>query len=562
MIVAHAPKTYFGSDKQKTLGSLPGFPWAKYPGEKHNYTGPVGDRVRIFKCKSKFEKGYVGYWTDEIFIVDKVNTTAPPTYELIDQDKEQIIETKKPNTTAWINKAKPYFVDQIGDTLQVDLDMNNFKVTYLKSPENDNDAVHKKYLREQINSIEVNKNHLEDKISNVKRFFKRQLNNKNVVNETKLQQEDKIAKQKLDIQQLIDKIPDENEDTFQQELNALETKLNSELQKELRNIQQQIQNRDDSKIKTYIQQQIQNIDDNEIKTYIQQQIQNIDDSVIQQQLTTINNLVLKQDKNIVALEKQFKQEYKAYYFTLPFGSLSDKDASVTDNIDRSKDYEYKKYGFTANIRVYSPKLTSPFKIFNSQFLFFEKILIEIIFPIQFLRATDFEYVKLYFVTKSFSHEDSSSTDLFTSIDIHKSQQGKQFIIFSSIIERNDGIEVGEIADNYDENVWRICRDDNAIKQVSPLELNVFPTIHDDCLYAWDCETYSEKKAIPYSCTLINLEKLRKMLDRIKHNFPDLNPTDNVPEEFYDKLMNIVEIFVGKDCIDQMLQRLGKIEKKE
>ncbi|ESO99741.1 hypothetical protein LOTGIDRAFT_173578, partial [Lottia gigantea] len=174
------------------------------------------------------------------------------------------LETKKPNTTAWINKAKPYFVDQIGDTLQGDLDMNNFKVTNLKSPENDNDAVHKKYVRDQINSIEVNKNHLEDKISNVKRFLKRQLNNKNFVNDTKLQQEvaglisfiqkqlvnvvnktklqnlisliskldDKITKQKLDIQQLIDNIPDENEDTFQQELNALETKLNSELQKE------------------------------------------------------------------------------------------------------------------------------------------------------------------------------------------------------------------------------------------------------------------------------------------------------------------------------------------
>ncbi|ESO88559.1 hypothetical protein LOTGIDRAFT_165342 [Lottia gigantea] len=165
------------------------------------------------------------------------------------------LETKKPNSTAWINKAKPYFVDQIGDTLQGDLDMNNFSITNSKSPENDNDVIHKKYLREQINSIEVNKNHLEDKISNVKRFFKRQLNNKNFVNNIKLQQEvqrlisfiqkelinvanktelqnlisliskleDKIAKQKLDIQQLIDNIPDENEDTFQQELNALET---------------------------------------------------------------------------------------------------------------------------------------------------------------------------------------------------------------------------------------------------------------------------------------------------------------------------------------------------
>ncbi|ESO99632.1 hypothetical protein LOTGIDRAFT_173641 [Lottia gigantea] len=256
------------------------------------------------------------------------------------------LETKKPNATALINKAKPYFVDQIGDTLKGDLDMNNFKVTNLKSPENDNDAVHKKYLLNQINSIEVNKNHLEDRISNLKRFFKRQ--QKIFVNDTKLQQEveglisfiqkqlvnvvnkaelqnlisliskldDKIAKQKLDIQQLIDNIPDENEDTFPQELNALETKLNSELQKELTNIKQQIKN----------------IDDNEIKTYIQQQIQNIDDSVIQQQITTINNKVLKQEKNIAELEKHLKEENKSSYFNLHFGSLTHKDIILLLNI--------------------------------------------------------------------------------------------------------------------------------------------------------------------------------------------------------------------------------------
>ncbi|ESO96056.1 hypothetical protein LOTGIDRAFT_160039 [Lottia gigantea] len=177
---------------------------------------------------------------------------------------------------------------------------------------------------------------------------------------------------------------DENEDTFQQELNALETKLNSELQKELTNIKQQIQNLDDSEIKTYIQQQIQNIDDSEIKTYIQQQIQNIDDSVNQQQITTINNIVLKQDKNILALEKYLKKENKSYHFNLPFVTLSYRhsQASITDNIDKSKDYELKKYGFTANIRVFSPDSTSPYEIFDSQFSLRGKIVIEIIFPIQ------------------------------------------------------------------------------------------------------------------------------------------------------------------------------------
>ncbi|ESO84629.1 hypothetical protein LOTGIDRAFT_168487 [Lottia gigantea] len=371
------------------------------------------------------------------------------------------LETKKPNTTAWINKAKPYFVDQIGDTLRGDLDMNNFSITNLKSPENDNDAVHKKYLREQINSIEVNKNHLEDKISNVKRFFKRQLNNKNFVNDTKPQQEvqrlisfiqkelvnvanktelqnlisliskleDKIAKQKLDIQQLIDNIPDENEDTFQQELNALETKLNSELQKELTNIKKQIQNIDDSEIKTYIQQQIQNIDDSEIKTYIHQQIQNIDDSVIQQQITTINNLVLKQDKNIVALEKKFLKK-ESYYFNLPFRNLGFFSASFTNNIDKSKDYEYKTYGFTANIRVYFvPKYTiHPRNIFENDddhyrvidFNFRGKLIIEITFPFQV------KVDSIFFRQKTFSSNQFNARKVLQFINGIKNVETKEF----------------------------------------------------------------------------------------------------------------------------------------
>ncbi|ESO88615.1 hypothetical protein LOTGIDRAFT_165399 [Lottia gigantea] len=146
MITAQTPKTYFGSDIQKSLGSLPGFPWAKYPGEKHlpghNYTGP-GTRLDL----------------------------------RLDQNDEPKPDTKKPNTAAWINKAKFYFVEQIGDTLQGDLDMNNFTITNLKLPENDYDAVHKKYLMDQLNLIGVNKEHLKERIGDVKRYFKRQINN-------------------------------------------------------------------------------------------------------------------------------------------------------------------------------------------------------------------------------------------------------------------------------------------------------------------------------------------------------------------------------------------------
>ncbi|ESO92975.1 hypothetical protein LOTGIDRAFT_162002 [Lottia gigantea] len=272
----------------------------RFPG--HNYTGP-DTRLDLRLDENDKPKS------------DELNNTSLPTYELTDQDNEQIIgslplDTKKPNTTAWINKAKHYFVDQIGDTLKDDIDMNNLKL--IESPlEIDNDAVHKKYLLDQINSIEVDKNHLEDKISDAKRYFKHQQVTSlksciqqqlvNVVNKIQLQNlsssisqlDDNITKQKID----NIAAPGKNEDTFQQELTALETKFNTELQKELTNIIQLIQNIDDSEIKTYIQQQIQNIDDSEIKTYIQQQIQNIDDSeiktYIQQQIQNIDDSEIK-----------------------------------------------------------------------------------------------------------------------------------------------------------------------------------------------------------------------------------------------------------------------------
>ena len=45
----------------------------------------VGDRVRISKVKSTFEKGYLPNWTEEEFFVDEVNTKFRPTmYKLID----------------------------------------------------------------------------------------------------------------------------------------------------------------------------------------------------------------------------------------------------------------------------------------------------------------------------------------------------------------------------------------------------------------------------------------------------------------------------------------------
>ena len=51
----------------------------------------VGDRVRIYKFKNIFAKGYTTNWSKEIFIVDKVNDTVPHTYNFKDLNDEEII---------------------------------------------------------------------------------------------------------------------------------------------------------------------------------------------------------------------------------------------------------------------------------------------------------------------------------------------------------------------------------------------------------------------------------------------------------------------------------------
>ena len=58
--------------------------------EKYS-TFKAGDRVRISKFKNIFAKGYTPNWSKEIFIVDKINDTAPYTYNIKDLNEEEII---------------------------------------------------------------------------------------------------------------------------------------------------------------------------------------------------------------------------------------------------------------------------------------------------------------------------------------------------------------------------------------------------------------------------------------------------------------------------------------
>ena len=51
----------------------------------------IGDKVRISKYKRKvFDKGYTPNWTQEIFLIDKIQSTNPITYRLKDLNNEEI----------------------------------------------------------------------------------------------------------------------------------------------------------------------------------------------------------------------------------------------------------------------------------------------------------------------------------------------------------------------------------------------------------------------------------------------------------------------------------------
>jgi ABC-type Mn2+/Zn2+ transport system ATPase subunit len=51
----------------------------------------IGDRVRIYKYKKLFSKGYETNWTNEIFVISEINNTMPITYKIKDLKGEDII---------------------------------------------------------------------------------------------------------------------------------------------------------------------------------------------------------------------------------------------------------------------------------------------------------------------------------------------------------------------------------------------------------------------------------------------------------------------------------------
>jgi len=51
----------------------------------------VGDRVRIYRYKKLFAKGYETNWTREIFVISDILKTSPITYKIKDLNGKEII---------------------------------------------------------------------------------------------------------------------------------------------------------------------------------------------------------------------------------------------------------------------------------------------------------------------------------------------------------------------------------------------------------------------------------------------------------------------------------------
>ena len=61
-----------------------------------NYQDPkfkIGDIARISKYKNIFVKRYVPHWSEEVFVIKKVNNTVPWTYAISDLKGEEFIRT-------------------------------------------------------------------------------------------------------------------------------------------------------------------------------------------------------------------------------------------------------------------------------------------------------------------------------------------------------------------------------------------------------------------------------------------------------------------------------------
>lgn len=77
----------------------------------------VGDKVRISKYRSLFDKGYTPNWTTELFTIKKVNYhTDPITYLLIDYKNQEIKGVFYTEELQLAKKPNIFLVEKVLDT--------------------------------------------------------------------------------------------------------------------------------------------------------------------------------------------------------------------------------------------------------------------------------------------------------------------------------------------------------------------------------------------------------------------------------------------------------------
>ena len=90
-IVDEHNNTYHKTIKMKPIG-VKDDSFAEY-NEESNEKDPkfkIGDHVRISKYKNVFSKRYTPNWSEEIFLVKKIQNTLPWTYVISDLNGEEI----------------------------------------------------------------------------------------------------------------------------------------------------------------------------------------------------------------------------------------------------------------------------------------------------------------------------------------------------------------------------------------------------------------------------------------------------------------------------------------
>jgi len=65
----------------------------------------IGDKVRITKKKTIFQKGYLPRWTEEVFTVSHIQYTDPPTYKITDYSRGSLITAGKRYRAPFMSKS-------------------------------------------------------------------------------------------------------------------------------------------------------------------------------------------------------------------------------------------------------------------------------------------------------------------------------------------------------------------------------------------------------------------------------------------------------------------------